>query len=116
VWSLVALPDGSGFVSCSADHDVKFWEWELVAAEVPTGGAAAGAAGAARRLAARHVRTLKMADDILCARVSPDGRLLALSLLDSTIQARASSLSCPALGGPFWGGGESLFRSHGHAF
>ena len=27
VWSLAALPDGSGFVSGSADHDIKFWEW-----------------------------------------------------------------------------------------
>ncbi len=28
-----------------------------------------------------------MADDVLCARITPDGRLLALALLDSTIQA-----------------------------
>ncbi|CAL8469217.1 g8758 [Coccomyxa elongata] len=83
VWSVVALPDGSGFVSCSADHDVKFWEWE-VTTEAPAAGAAAGPG--ARRLSARHVRTLKMADDVLCARISPDGRLLAVSLLDSTIQ------------------------------
>ncbi|EIE21123.1 transducin family protein [Coccomyxa subellipsoidea C-169] len=83
VWSVVALPDSSGFVSCSADHDVKFWEWE-VTTEAPAAGAAAGPA--ARRLGARHVRTLKMADDVLCARISPDGRLLAVSLLDSTIQ------------------------------
>ena len=38
VWSLAALPDGSGFVSGSADHDVKFWEWD--AAAVPEGGGA----------------------------------------------------------------------------
>ena len=30
IWSLALLPDGSGFVSGSADHDVKFWEWEIV--------------------------------------------------------------------------------------
>jgi U3 small nucleolar RNA-associated protein 12 len=83
VWSVVALPDSSGFVSCSADHDVKFWEWE-VTTDAPAAGAAAGPG--ARRLSARHVRTLKMADDVLCARISPDGRLLAVSLLDSTIQ------------------------------
>ena len=41
-----------------------------------------------RRLGVRHVRTLKMADDVLCARITPDGRLLALALLDSTIQVR----------------------------
>lgn len=33
---MAALPDGSGFVSGSADHDVKFWEWE-VAADPETG-------------------------------------------------------------------------------
>jgi hypothetical protein len=80
VWSVVALPDGSGCVSCSADHDVKFWEWQ-VAAAAPGGGA--------RQLGMRHTRTLKMADDVLCCRVSADGRLLAVALLDSTIQARA---------------------------
>lgn len=30
VWSLAPMPDGSGFVSGSADHDVKFWEYELL--------------------------------------------------------------------------------------
>ena len=74
---MVALPDSSGFVSCSADHDVKFWEWQV---------AEAAAAGSARQLGARHTRTLKMADDVLCCRVSADGRLLAVALLDSTIQ------------------------------
>ena len=33
VWSVVALPDSSGFLSASADHDVKFWEWELLVGE-----------------------------------------------------------------------------------
>ena len=78
---MVALPDSSGFVSCSADHDVKFWEWQV--AEAPDGG---GSGGSGRQLGARHTRTLKMADDVLCCRVSPDGRLLAVALLDSTIQ------------------------------
>lgn len=29
VWSISPLADGSGFVSGSADHDVKFWEYEI---------------------------------------------------------------------------------------
>jgi hypothetical protein len=33
-----------------------------------------------------HVRTLKMTDDVLGVRISPDGRLLAVSLLDSTVK------------------------------
>lgn len=84
VWSVVPLPDGSGFVSCSADHSVKFWEWEILSAGAV---GSAGQAPASRRLSARHARTLKMADDVLCIRISPDGRLIAAALLDSTIQA-----------------------------
>lgn len=30
VWSLAPMPDGSGFVSGSADKNVKFWDYELV--------------------------------------------------------------------------------------
>lgn len=30
--------------------------------------------------------TLKMTDDVLCVRVSPNGKLLAASLLDSTVR------------------------------
>lgn len=76
---MVALPDSSGFVTCSADHDVKFWEWQVAEAQ---------SSGSGRQLGARHTRTLKMADDVLCCRVSADGRLLAVALLDSTIQVR----------------------------
>lgn len=95
---MVPLPDGSGFVSCSADHNVKFWEWEVTtSAAAAANGAAGNGSGSfgARRLASRHVRTLKMADDVLCARISPDGRLIAVSLLDSTIQVIARSRCTP---------------------
>lgn len=33
-----------------------------------------------------HARTLKMADDILSVRYSPNGKLLAVALLDSTVK------------------------------
>lgn len=46
VWSLAALPDSSGFVSGSADHEIKFWEWG-VAADPDTG---------AKQLAISHTR------------------------------------------------------------
>ena len=29
VWALAPLPDSSGLVSGSADHEAKFWEWEV---------------------------------------------------------------------------------------
>jgi WD40 repeat protein len=53
--------------------------------------AAAAAAAAAppvvvRRLGFKLARQLEMADDVLAVVVSPDGRLLAASLLDATIK------------------------------
>jgi U3 small nucleolar RNA-associated protein 12 len=33
-----------------------------------------------------HIRTLKMNDDVLSVRYSPNGKLLAVSLLDSTVK------------------------------
>ena len=65
---MVPVPDGSGFVSCSADHSVKFWEWEILSAGAE---GSAGQAPASRRLSARHARTLKMSDDVLCVRGQP---------------------------------------------
>lgn len=29
VWALTLLPDNSGLISGSADHEAKFWEWEV---------------------------------------------------------------------------------------
>jgi U3 small nucleolar RNA-associated protein 12 len=39
-----------------------------------------------KQLALVHVRTLKMTDDVLAVKYSPDGRYLAVSLLDSTVK------------------------------
>ena len=44
VWALTLSPDKRGVVSCSADHTVKFWEFELVqqSSEVNGGGESSG--------------------------------------------------------------------------
>ncbi|GBG68516.1 hypothetical protein CBR_g3060 [Chara braunii] len=78
VWSVAPIPDGSGFVSGSADHDVKFWEYELIEDKAYS--------DKAKRLNVRNVRTLKMPDDVLCVRLSPDGKFIAAALLDTTIK------------------------------
>lgn len=67
-------PAPAGFVSGSADHELKFWEWQLTTSALE----ADGSGGApARRLGIRHTRTLKMTDDVLCVRISPNGALLS---------------------------------------
>lgn len=81
LWSLHVRPDKRGLVTGSADKDVKFWDFEVreVASEVEGG-------APTRVLTLAHVKTLKMTDDVLAVKYSPDGRLLAVSLLDSTVK------------------------------
>jgi U3 small nucleolar RNA-associated protein 12 len=76
IWSLQIRPDKKGFVTGSADKDVKFWDFQLVEDE-KTG---------VRRLSAIHMRTLRMSDDVLCVRYSQNQKLIAISLLDSTVK------------------------------
>lgn len=74
VWSIDVRPDGKGLATGGADHDVKFWDFELVEG----------------RLSLVHARTLKMADDVLAVRYShtkdPSKLLVAVALLDSTVK------------------------------
>ncbi|KAJ2508377.1 beta transducin [Coemansia sp. RSA 2052] len=66
--------DGKGLVTGGADKCVKFWDFELVRG------------AARRRMTLAHVKTLKMADDVLAVKCSPDARLLAVALLDCTVK------------------------------
>ena len=80
IWSLQVHPDGKSLVTGSADKSAKFWEFRIVQKEV---------LGTARKIAMLtlfHTRTLKVSDDILAVRYSPDTRLLAVSTLDSTVK------------------------------
>jgi U3 small nucleolar RNA-associated protein 12 len=50
-------------------------------------GVAAEGGGTRRELGVAHVKTLQMAEDVLSVKVTPDGRLLSVSLLDNTLKA-----------------------------
>ncbi|KAJ6105520.1 hypothetical protein N7512_009037 [Penicillium capsulatum] len=80
VWSLHVHPDGKSMVSGSADKTAKFWNFQVVQEEI------AGTKRTTPRLKLVHTRTLKVNDDILSLRFSPDARLLAVSLLDNTVK------------------------------
>ncbi|KAF6762715.1 WD-repeat-containing protein [Ephemerocybe angulata] len=77
VWSLHVRKDGRALVSGSADKEVKFWDFEEKEGNEEISG---------RLLSLVHVRTLKMTDDVLSVRYSPDGKFLAVALLDSTVK------------------------------
>ncbi|KAI8055175.1 WD40-repeat-containing domain protein [Syncephalis plumigaleata] len=72
VWSMSMRPDKKGIVTGSADKTVKFWDFDRVAGP--------------SRVTLTLMRTLKMSDDVLCVRYSPDQRLVAVALLDATVK------------------------------
>ena len=39
-----------------------------------------------KRLSCAHLKSLKMTDDVLCVKYSPDQRFLAVALLDATVK------------------------------
>ncbi len=80
VWTMHAHPDGRSIATGSADKSVKFFNFEVVQEEIP------GTKRTTPRFKLVHTRTLKVADDILSVRFSPDSRLIALSLLDNTVK------------------------------
>ncbi|CAB3977314.1 WD repeat-containing 3 [Paramuricea clavata] len=78
VWSLALAPDKTLFASGSGDKDVKFWEFDLITDETYS--------KTSKRLSICHVRTLKMTDDVLCVKFSPNQKFIAVALLDFTIK------------------------------
>lgn len=69
-------PDGRALVTGSADKGIKFWEFEEKTTDGQSG----------KGVTLVHTRTLKMTDDVLSVRYSPNSRLLAVSLLDATVK------------------------------
>lgn len=80
VWSLQVHPDGTSLASGSADKSAKFWNFEIVQEEIP------GTKRTTPKLRLVHTKTLKVSDDILSVRFSPDARLIAVALLDNTVK------------------------------
>ena len=80
IWTLHVHPDGRSIVTGSADKSAKFFNFEVLQEEIP------GTKRTTPRFKLVHKRTLKVTDDVLSLRFSPDSRLLALSLLDNTVK------------------------------
>jgi U3 small nucleolar RNA-associated protein 12 len=80
IWSLQVHPDGRSVVSGSADKTVKFWDFKIVQEQV------LGTTRTTPKLKLVQSRILKVPDDVLSLRFSPDAKLLAVALLDNTVK------------------------------
>ncbi|KAI9741106.1 MAG: hypothetical protein M1834_002819 [Cirrosporium novae-zelandiae] len=80
IWTLQVHPDGKSVVSGSADKTAKFWTFTIIQESIP------GTKRTTPHFKLTHTRTLKVSDDILSLRFSPDSRLLAVALLDNTVK------------------------------
>ena len=78
LWSVTLFPDRKGVASGGGDQTVKFWNFELI--EDPDREIKA------KVLSVLHLRTLKLEDTVLCVRISPNNRFVAVALLDSTVK------------------------------
>lgn len=80
VWTLQVHPDGKSLISGSADKTAKFWNFIITQEEIP------GTKRMKPRFSLSQTRILKVSDDILSVRFSPDSRLVAIALLDNTVK------------------------------
>lgn len=85
IWSLDLRPDGKGFITGSGDKSVKFWNFTKKV--LPFDEAVQpGSDTKTVHLSVAHTKTMKMSDDVLGVRYSPDGKFLAVATLDSTVK------------------------------
>ncbi|CUM64345.1 uncharacterized protein PRCAT00001947001 [Priceomyces carsonii] len=80
IWSLDVTSDGTKILTGGNDKSVKFWKLQAGEEHIP------GSNSSVPSLKLSHFQTLELNEDVLCIKVSPDSRLLAISLLNNNVQ------------------------------
>lgn len=80
IWSLDLTPDGQTLITGGNDKSVKFWNFSVQRELVP------GTNTTFSRMRLVHKQTLDLGEDVLCVRVLPDAKYLAVSLLNNNVQ------------------------------
>ncbi|CAG9763288.1 unnamed protein product [Ceutorhynchus assimilis] len=76
--SICLTTDLRGCVTGGGDQTVKFWQFELIVDE--------SSQSKVKVLSLLHNRTLKLEDSVLCVKLSPNNKFIAVALLDSTVK------------------------------
>lgn len=80
IWSLDITPDGKTLVTGGNDKCVKFWNFKVEQDVIP------GTNTTVSQLKFVHTQTLDLNEDVLCVKISPDAKYLAISLLNNNVQ------------------------------
>eukprot|EP01129_Flabellula_baltica_P008169 TRINITY_DN3224_c0_g1_i1.p1 TRINITY_DN3224_c0_g1~~TRINITY_DN3224_c0_g1_i1.p1 ORF type:complete len:934 (+),score=229.71 TRINITY_DN3224_c0_g1_i1:18-2819(+) len=75
IYSVELKPDKTGFLSASTDKVLTIWDFELKIDE-----------NGAKKLDIVPTQTIDMPDGIFCAKFSPNGKYIAVSLADNTVR------------------------------
>ncbi|KAJ8909310.1 hypothetical protein NQ315_015162 [Exocentrus adspersus] len=89
LWTICLQSDLRGCVTGGGDKTVKFWQFELITDEKSE--------SKTKVLSLLHTRTLKLEDSVLCVRISPNGKFIAVALLDSTFYLSLYGHKLPVL-------------------
>lgn len=81
IWAMDLTPDGKTLITGGNDKSVKFWTFK-VEQELVMGSSDAYVT----QMKLVHSQTLELTEEVLCVKVSPDSRLLAVSLLNNNVQ------------------------------
>ncbi|RWS28730.1 WD repeat-containing protein 3-like protein [Leptotrombidium deliense] len=76
IWSICMYPNERGIASGGEDKIVKFWDFELIEDKNLK----------MKRFTLVNTRALDMQEGILAVKISPNGKFIAVSLLDSTVK------------------------------
>eukprot|EP01091_Cochliopodium_minus_P000911 TRINITY_DN1080_c0_g4_i1.p1 TRINITY_DN1080_c0_g4~~TRINITY_DN1080_c0_g4_i1.p1 ORF type:complete len:1003 (-),score=321.23 TRINITY_DN1080_c0_g4_i1:121-3129(-) len=75
IWSICLLPDNKGILTGGADKSIKFWNYVFKKNE-----------DGKDIFTLELAQTIEMSDDVLCVKFSPNGKFIAVALLDSTVK------------------------------
>lgn len=81
IWTMDLTPDGKTLVTGGNDKSVKFWQFKVESELIP-----GSLERTVSRMTFKHTQTLELTEDVLCVRVSPDSKYLAVSLLNNNVQ------------------------------
>ncbi|XP_046392675.1 WD repeat-containing protein 3 [Ischnura elegans] len=86
VWSICLTHDEKGCISGGGDSTVRFWSFELIEDKKQPTEDSDGTVTKGKILSLFNTRALKLEETVLCICITPNGRFIAVALLDSTVK------------------------------